>query len=81
MPNHAPTVGNLGNVACSIAPVKPSMMPHLIVKHDDASCFAQIVLNLALPLRPFNFGRWARAVQMGAGNNLCATVFDLGDIR
>ena len=81
MSNHATAVGYLCNIARSVAAVKPSVMPHLIVEHDDASSFSQIVVNLAFPLCSFNFRGWPLTEQMRAGNYLCATIFDLGDIR
>ena len=56
--NHAATISNLRDIAGSPATIFASVMPHLIVEHNDASGFPQVVTDFG-PSIPCFQGRAA----------------------
>ena len=78
--NHAATVGNLCDITRSLTLIKPSMVPDLIVEHNDASGFPQVVPDFVLPLGAFEVGRRTGTEQMRTGNHLGAAIFNFGNI-
>ena len=55
-------------------------MPHLIVEHNDASGFSEVIAGFLFPLRSFQRIRRRCPEKMGTRNNFCTTVFNLSDI-
>ncbi len=52
--NEPPAIGNLRDVAAAIALIWSTPVPDLIVEHDDATGFAEVVMHFVLPFFPCN---------------------------
>ena len=55
MSNKAAAISDLGNIAGSVALIRAAAMPDLVVKHNDTSGFAQIVVDFIFPRRFWHF--------------------------
>ena len=63
VPYEPPAIGDLGDVAAAIALIWSSPVPDLIVEHDDATGFAEVVMHFVLPFFPGNRA-WAFSNEM-----------------
>ena len=56
-------IGDLRDVAAAIALIWSPSVPDLIVEHDDATGFAEVVMHFVLPFFPCNLA-WAFSNEM-----------------
>ena len=54
VPYEPSAIGDLRDVAAAIALIWSSSVPDLIVEHDDATGFAEVVMHFVLPFFPCN---------------------------
>ena len=63
MTDEPPAIGDLGDVAAAIALIWSPSVPDLIVEHDYATGFAEVVLHFVLPFFPCNLA-WTFSNEM-----------------
>ena len=78
--DHPPGVGDLGDVTRPVAAVRAAAVPDLVVEHGDAAGRPEVVVYTILPLGPVQRIRTGAAEEVGARDDLRASVFGFGNI-